>query len=292
LVRESIGHGIDNTWVEWVAAPTSPPGIVTAAPSMGGSASKRVAYTFGTSNSAALISHEAIRCYDALVDVFRNEGKDIPEEHIALLLKAMIVHGAEWGDLADMYNGVSEMESKRDRSRKLPRYVGYGKPNIDKAIECAKNRVTLIGYGDLPVDGAHVYDLPLPFVFNVRTHRRLTSTLAYFPPISSTRLKYRAAKLWFDIINDNKNLLGSRVGAEAYTVQRGSVQHEIFENNQAVAWDESGSIQVKINCRKDIKEIKMDSVPYALMVSFEMRDAIDIDVYTKVRQIVTTKVMV
>jgi hypothetical protein len=291
-VREIIRHGAGNTMVIWQDAPTREPGTASAAPATAGGAANKVMYTYGTSNSAALISHEASRCYDTLVDVFQNTGGTIPDEHTALLIKAMLVHGAEWGSLPNIFANALDLATRQDISRKLHRYLGYGKPNVERAIECTQNRVTLIGYGDLKIGEALIYDLPLPFDFSAKICRRLTTTLTYFPPAIPTRQKYRAAQLWFTIENGIKHLLDSRVDIDWQAAVRGSVQHEIYENDAAVVWDENGAIQIKVNCRGDADEKCSASIPYALMVSFEIKDAIDIDVYTKVAEKVSTRVTI
>ena len=293
-IREIIRNGINGTVVDWQNSPTREPGTTSAAPS------GKVMYTFGTSNSAALISHEASRCYDTLLEVFSLAEKDIPDDHLALLIKAMLVHGAEWGELSQKYAEVMNLYkkgttqlSRQDCSQKLPRFLGYGKPNINRAIECAKNRVTLIGYGDLKSGEAITYDLPLPFDFSsAKICRRLTATLTWFSPTVSTRQKYRAAQCWFNIENSKKNLLDARVDVDWQAAVRGTVQHEIFENENTVVWDEDGAIQIKVNCRADADEKFAGLVPYALMVSFEMKSAIDIDVYAKVAQRVSAKVSI
>ena len=290
-VKECIRQGFDGTIIEWADSPTREPGTASAAPFAAGNAASKVMYTFGTSNSAALVSHEASRCYDALVEIFGNAEKAVPDEHVALLIKAMLVHGAEWGALSDKYAKVLNLMKRQDRSSKLHRFLGFGKPNIERAIECAKNRVTLVGYGDLKNGEALTYDLPLPFNFSSsKICRRLTATLAYFPPFVPTRQKYRAAQLWYSIENGKKKLLDSRVDVDWQAAVRGSVQHEIFENNDIVVWDENDALQVKVNCRGDADDRFSGSVPYALIVSFEIKDAIDIDVYAKVAERVSTKV--
>ena len=290
-VRESIRHGTGSTIVTWQDVPTREPGTASAAPSSATGAN-RVMYTYGTSNSAALISHEASRCYDTLINVFQSENEAIPDAHMALLIKAMLVHGAEWGSLPDVFASALGLETRQDMSRKLHRYFGYGKPNVDKAIQCAKNRVTLIGYGDLKIGEALVYNLPLPFDFSTKVGRRLTATLTYFPPVIPKRQKYRATQLWFTIENGIKHLLDSRVDIDWQAAVRGSVQHEIYENDAAVVWDENDVIQIKVNCRGDADERCSDSIPYALMVSFEIKDAIDIDVYAKITEKIAPRVTI
>jgi hypothetical protein len=291
-VRENLLHGAGGTVVNWQDVPSREPGTASAAPfSIGGTVSK-VMYTYGTSNSAALISHEAGRCYDTLIDVFRNEGETVPDKHMALLIKAMLVHGSEWGALPDKFANSLGLTTRQDISRKLHRFLGHGKPSVERAIECAQNRVTLIGYGDLNIGEALVYDLPLPFDFSTRICRRMTSTLTYFPLIIPTRQKYRATQLWFTVENGIPNLLDSRVDVDWQAAVRGSVQHEIYENNAAVVWDENKAIQIKVNCRGDADEKCSDSIPYAMMVSFEIKDAIDIDVYSQVATRIAARVQV
>jgi hypothetical protein len=291
-VSEDLRNGINRTFIKWLDFPTRGPGIASAAPSLVGGSSKRVMYSFGTSNSSALISHESSRCYDTLIEVFQDANKVIPEGHIALLLKAMLIHGSEWGTLSDKYAETLGLTTRQERSNQLHRVLGYGKPDVERAVECAKNRITLIGYGDLKIGDGLQYDLPLPFDFSSKIRRRLTATLTYFPTFVATRQKYRAAQLWFIVENGINKLLDARLNIDWQAALRGSVQHEIFENDSAVVWDEEKSIQIKVNCRGDADDKLQESIPYALMVSFEIKDKIDIDVYTKVASKIATKVSI
>ena len=158
-VKENIHKGFGGTIVDWQQTPTREPGIAAAAPN------GKVSYSFGTSNSTALVTHEAARCYDALLDVFSIAEESVPFDHLALLLKAMLVHGAEWGSLTEvyadalnLYNKDGKTISHQECSRQLYRYFGYGRPDINRAIECTKNRITLIGFGELKDGEAHTYD--------------------------------------------------------------------------------------------------------------------------------------
>ena len=63
---------------------------------------------------------------------------------------------------------------------------------------------------------------------------------------------------------------------------RGTVQHEIFENDEIVVWGEENSLQLKVNCRGDADDDYEGAIPYALMVSFEIKSRVDVDVYEKV----------
>lgn len=236
---------------------------------------------------------EAIRCHEALLEIFHlAEETTVPDEHIALLIKAMLIHGAKWGEIGQKFCNTLGWNSRNQYHDRLHRFIGYGKPDIDRAIECAKNRVTLIGYGNLNIGDAHLFRLPLPFNFNTREiRRRLTATLTYFSPIVPSRQKYRAVDMWFALENGKENLLDDRVDASDKAVTRGSVQHEIFENEQIVVWDENDDICIKVNCRGYAAKKLEEKIPYAIMVSFELKSKTDIDVYTMVAEKVKSRVL-
>jgi hypothetical protein len=267
----------------WRESNTREPGTVSAAPFDLASDTAKIMYSCGTSNATALLSHEASRCYDVLVDVFNAANETIPYDNVALMIKAMLVHGAQWGDLYDVFSTALGFTNRQHSPDYLHKFLGYGVPDIERSIECTKNRITLIGYGELKHGEAHIYDLPLPFNLNrEKILRRLTATLTYFTPIVPTRQKYRVAQLWYTIEGGKKNLLDDRVEIDWNAAVRGTVQHEIFENEDIVAWGEDDSIQLKVNCRGDAAEDFEGSVPYALMVSFEIKSGVEIDVYEKV----------
>jgi hypothetical protein len=290
-VRENILSSGVGTIVDWQDLPSREPGTTSAAPR------EKVMYTFGTSNSAALISHEAGRCYDTILDIFENAAEDVPLDYMALMIKAMLVHGAEWGVLTEKYAEVLGLHNKagkishQDCSRELHRYFGYGKPDINRAIECARNRIALIGYGELKNGEALTYNLPLPFNFSSsKICRRLTATLAYFSPTIPSRQKYRAAQCWYNIETGKPKFLDARMDADWQAAVRGSLQHEIFENDEIVVWDENESIQIKVNCRGDADAEFSGVIQYALMVSFEIKSGIDVDVYTRIAEKIHPKV--
>ncbi|WP_094603404.1 hypothetical protein SPSIL_014440 [Sporomusa silvacetica DSM 10669] len=263
----------------------NPPGVLSAQPIDIASSSNKVAYNFGTSDATAMISHEAAKCYDILQGIFYNEiGESVPSEYVALLIKAMLVHGAEWGTVADTICKALNLPGRA--ADDIHKWLGYGIPNISRVEECTKSRVTLIGYGDLEKESAHLYELPLPFDFHSKKiYRCLTVTLAYFTPIKPTVQKYRAAQLWFTIEDNNKKLVPSRLNADDKAVVRGTLQHEKFCSNSAVTWGKEDSLKIRISCREDAG-IFENTIPYAIFVSFEVAEGLDIDVY----QDVTTKI--
>ena len=274
FVQEDIKNQNNLRWV----LSQQKPGTKSASPASPTDGAKTV-FSFGTSNAAALVSHEAARCYDVLMEIFNTSDKNAPMKHMALLLKAMLIHGAEWGNFHGTVPKVLGYKSRSDYSDRLHRFIGYGKPDIDKAIECTKKRITLIGYGELGSDNAHIYELPLPFNFSKeKIMRRLTITLVGFAPILPARQAYKELSLSFDV--DDEGLINGRIDANDKAVRRGTVQHEIFENDEAVVWSEDNTVKIKVNCRATISGSKTEkTMPYAIFVSFEVKSNIDIDVY-------------
>jgi hypothetical protein len=275
-IHPTIGH-----WRKGVS--NSPPGILSAKPFTVSGGGNKVGYSFGTSNSAAILSHNAMHCYDTLNEIFQNEtGQNVPPNYTALLLKAMLVHGAEWGETLDIICRALNLKNRNDFADNVHKWIGYGKPNIDKVKECTKNRITLIGFDELKHNAAHVFSLPLPFNFYTsKIFRKLTVTLAYFTPIVPTTKKYKAAQLWFTLDDTGEKLVGKRGNASYWSVARGTVQHEIFTNSATATWDEDASIEIKVNCREDAGPL-IEPIPYALFVTFEIAPQYNIDVYARV----------
>ncbi|WP_256710518.1 S8 family peptidase [Paenibacillus sp. FSL H8-0548] len=282
FIRELIG----STIMGWIPAPTRPPGCCVATPGQNNEINE-VAYSFGTSDAAAQVSHNGVKCHSVIDEIFLTQtGEHVPDKYSALLIKAMLVHGASWSNNNIIANAMKIPENR------IFRWLGNGIPDIARVMECAQNRMTLIGYGTLQKGAAHVYELPIPFNFtSERFFRKLTVTLSYFSPVIPSKQKYRSAHLWFNI--ENNNLVPQRVNTDHNVVQRGTMQHESFCGDKATTWNPTDSIKIKVNCRDDA-ETKIPEIEYALLVSFELAEEVcaklDIDVYeiisTKIRELV------
>ena len=277
---------ISGTWngqCKWLQS-NREPGCRVAAPTSDATKNGQ-AFSFGTSDATALISHEALKCYDVLYDIYQTEtGEAPPKEYVAILLKAMLTHGASWGELASR---VAEITGAKEKQ--ISRWLGYGIPNVSRVEECAKNRVTLIGTGSLKKDEGHIFSLPLPVDISSKViKRRLVVTLAYFSPVEVNKQAYRSAKLWFDVVG-NEQLASNRENTEWQAVQKGTLQHEIFEGEKALIWNDDKEIQIKVNCKEDAGKIKK-AIPYCIVVTFEVAEGQNIDVYSKVVNKVKTAI--
>ena len=265
-----------------------PPGILSAKPLTIAGNTNVVGYSFGTSNSAALLSHEAGNCFNVLDEIIKNERDvNVPLMYASLLIKAMLVHGARWNSSAKLVCGETGLSGRG--ADQVHKWMGYGIPDVSRVVECTRNRVTLIGYGELSQDSACLYNLPLPFNFSAqKMYRCLTVTLATFTPIKPSTQKYRTSQLWFSLETAEKSLGISRVDADDKAVARGTLQHERFAGDSAVVWGEDDILGIKINCRADANDFTV-TIPYAILATFEIAPEYNIDVYEKVAEKVKLK---
>lgn len=268
--------------IHWV---DSRSGCLSAAPYDRGE--NGCAFSFGTSDAAAQITHEAAKCYDVLNQVFFDEtGANIPVDSIAILLKAMLTHGASWEPIANKLASAMEISPKQ-----LCQWLGNGIPNINRVMECTKERITLIGQGALPKGKGDIFKLPLPIDFSSRLiKRRLTVTLSYLSPVVPNKQAYRGVQLWFNIDDGGKRLVPDRQNTEWQAVRKGSLQHEIFTGENPIVWDNDELI-IKVNCKEEADRIKIP-IPYALFVSFEVAEGFDVDLYAAVSEKIRQRIHV
>jgi len=268
------------------------PGQKVAFPGHQGNTSS-FAYTRGTSNATALTTRLAHELCEMLYELRETQphGEQLSDEFIPILVKALIVHGASWRNVYEKIEKILGNEYKRLRERIVPRLFGYGVIDSDRIFYCTEQRATLIGCGKLRKDQAHLYSVPLPpSLSSKKEWRRLTITLAWFSPINSDNLKYRQAALYFEP-PVNQFGLKAREEVDANAVRRGTVQHEILEGNQAVPFMNGEAIEIRVNCREDAGGLKGE-VPYALVVSFEVKEGVNIQVYEEIQNLIAPRVRI
>lgn len=261
------------------------PGIKVAAPDH---TLNKTIYEVGTSNSAALTSRNGLFCFHTLEQLLAH----IPVEnaYFPLIIKAMLAHGCNWDGISDNIDKYinSSLDARGMKSLK-GKWIGYGIPDITKSLECTPHRATIIGFDKLKEEEAHVYKLPLPPSLSSQTiNRRLTITLAWFTPVAMNNQRYRVARLWFE----SKNKIASkRINADDKAVKRGTLQHEIFEGNSAEAFIDGDTISIKVNCSKDAKSYS-EEIHYALMVSLEVAENINLPIYQEVKDRVAIPIQI
>ena len=266
-----------------------PPGQCVATPGSAGLLDQTV-HTRGTSNAAALASRGASFLYDLIDQLRQQPDTVIPEDFDVVLIKALLVHGADWADARSCYEAALKNTQNSYTFREyLGRFLGYGQADLPKVMACTEQRVTVMGFGEFDDGEGDEFVLPLPPSLSaVRDRRRLTITLAWLSPVSSTRQTYRVAHLWFNAKNE---IASQRVCADHRAVQRGTVQHEVFEGDSVVAFQDEDTIAIKVNCRADAGDISAP-IRYGLAVTLEVAEGIDIPIYQEVRDRLAIRVPV
>lgn len=265
-----------------ISPSTLPPGQKVAHPGKQGDLNSTI-YMRGTSNATALATRSASLIYEKIDELRRTQvgGELVTDELITVVIKALLVHGASWGNLFQSLQRILGDENNRLRDRIIPRLIGYGSIDLTRVLECNAQRVTLFGCNYLSRDEAHVYSIPLPPSLSSKAvWRKLTVTLAWFSPINAKSQKYRQAHLWFDPPKDELGI--NRLEADGNSVRRGTVQHEILVGEQATPFIDGDILEIKVNCRQDAGGLN-SAVPYGIALSLEVAEGLDIQIYDEVR---------
>ena len=248
------------------------PGHLIAAPGPAPGDQGAVRYSRGTSNATALVSRAAGLLYD-VVEELRDEpgGEIIDTVPRSVWLKALIAHGADWGTAGAVLNAILSNAGNSQQFREyVTRLLGYGAVDISRVRECTVLRATALSGGTLKQDESHMYRFPLPpSLSGRRGHRRLTISLAWFSPVNPRHQAWRRADLWF--ASPKNELQIDRQQADWRAVQRGTLQHEILEGENAAAFEDGTNLEVQVSCRADAGTLE-EEVPYALVTTLEVAE--------------------
>lgn len=271
------------------------PGLQVAAPGVLAGDLTHTTKSRGTSNATALLSRTGAFLAPLLRNLRLEAGTtvlaNVPD---GVLLKTLLAHGARWGKLGSALLGhFASIGSSDKRTEQVTRLLGFGRLEFDVA-ECLATRVTGIGGGTLAMNTGAEHRFPLPpSLSGWRGWRRLTVTLGWFTPVNPLSYKWRKAHLWFEAPKSKLKL--GRVGPDWKTAQRGTLQHDTFEGESAVAFLDGEDIVVRVSCREDAPGLD-GAVPYAIAVTLEVAEGIGIgigiDIYAEVRERVRQRLRV
>lgn len=276
-----------STLLKTTDAPAQP-GQLVAACHPAGTSNQHAARACGSSNAAALTTRRAAQMVERLRELQAEPGgAALADARIAVILKAMLVHGASWDGRFDLFNqvfdGPDEGMTRWHRvKRACAQFLGYGPADFDRGTVCTDQRVIVLGCGELNAEEGHVYNVPLPPALSAQTvMRRLTITLAWFTPINPRHRSYRVADLWFD--PPWTQLMVKRADLDDKAPTRGTVQHEVLEGTNAVPITDGDTMPVKVNCRAEASSKINTPVPYALLVSLETAQPLAASIYAQVK---------
>ena len=134
----------------------------------------------GVSHAAPHVSHVVLRTAGEYPTASAN------------LLRALVLQSAEPTDVP-LDEGTPAATAKLRR-----RLTGFGGPDVDRAAFSSDFRSVLVAEGAIPLDGVHIYRVPMPSsFFESGGWRRITIGLAYDPPVRVTRLDYLGSRMMF-----------------------------------------------------------------------------------------------
>ena len=296
------------------------PGLKVAAPGPGPMELNRTFYSRGTSDATALATRTVAIAYENLLGYRKEAGWDrLSDDYLAVVLKALLVHGASRGPAAALIEAAippAELAGKGGKKdwqkleRVLCRFIGCGKVDPRKAQFATDERATVLAWDELCDEQSHVYSLPLPpTLASKKLWRRLTVTLAWFSPVNPQHRNYRKAMLWASLgvvekttiekdgepktvrteTASERLLLVARAGLDEKSSQRGTIQHLVWEGEQAAVYGPDDRILLRVSCRADAGKLD-EAVPYAMAVSLEVAEGVEVPVYQEIKELVIVPV--
>jgi Subtilase family len=258
------------------------PGLLTAAPDPSGGADA-MTYSCGTSNAAALATRTANQIFDVLTDLTASVGEfPFPDaQYHPVLAKTLLVHAASWGELPDKLRDALDLTPRTAR-RDITQLLGYGPVDPTRVARAARTRVVLLGAGSITNMQRQRISLPLPPVLAATTQwRRLTITLGWLSPINPRSQIHRMARLWFHPPEDQLGV--GRTEADQNAARKGTVQHEVLEGTDAVAFAAGDVLTIDVDCRVDAGKLETP-IRYGIAVSVEMATTVQADIHAQIRQ--------
>ncbi len=154
----------------------------------------------------------------------------------AELIRSLVLASTDRLPFADSLEGSESERLEAERA-----LVGYGRPSIERATESTNHRVILVAEDRIPVDGVHIYEIPIPSSFmSAGGKRGLDVALSYSPPTRVHRLDYMANRIEFYVV---KGLLLDKV-AQVFAKVAQDADGNQDEKMSSIS--ELGSKQVKL----------------------------------------------
>jgi len=258
----------------------------------------QVVFTRGTSNATALATRGGAQIYEVLAKLQADEGEKIRDDLMAVLIKALLVHGAQHDDRAEdaLSNALKNAENSRRFKEVMARYIGYGAVNIERVLACTEQRGTVLGCGEISENKIHEYRFPLPIgLSGGEVWRRMVVTLAWFSPMNPAHRNLREAKLELQPNGnwDKMPLNVKRVDSDHNQILRGTVQHEVLEGKGRISvFQEDDHVLLHVACKKDATERLDQAIPYGLAVTIEVAEGVQIPIYQQIRAKIKPQIQV
>jgi len=182
-------------------------------------------WSIGTSYAVPLVSRVAA----AVVAKF--------PKFSAELIRSLVLVSTERLPFADSLEGTKSGTLEAERA-----LLGYGRPSIERATESTSHRVILVAEDSIPINGVHIYEIPIPSSFMSKGGKRgLDIALSYSPRARVRRLDYMASLMEFHVVK------GLSLNAVSEVFAKVAQDESADDQEGAVASiSELGSNQVKL----------------------------------------------
>jgi hypothetical protein len=252
-------------------------GLKVAAPPARSGIEGAEGYTNGTSAAAALASRTAHRIHDALEAEYGQEFLQLPNAQRAVLLKALLVHPAQWPDdtaklVRDLLGPSGRGQASRQKDN-IRRFLGYGAFDPDDAVACAADRATFWSVGSLASEQSIDISVPIPASIGGRTQpHRIAATLAWLTPVLPGRKAYRAVRMK---ILDPTDISGLGVAAhsnqpDGNQTNRGTVYTRCWSGDRAAIVTSNMALALKVQREPDMGDPVDELAPFGLAVTIAM----------------------
>lgn len=245
----------------------------------------------GTSNAAALATRMGLLIGDVLDNSPVNvDGPWYRRNTAPCVLKALIAHGASWGELGQEMTSIHIPAGHQSRRKEaVSRAIGYGAVDQSRVVDEGGHRVTLLGEDLIRKDQRHEWRIPLPDDLRSSTEfRRIVVTLAWLTPVSPHSSQYRTVGL--SLLGDSgKSHLWEgvkRVGHQPAIgfARRGTLIHAIYEGNRkAIPFGANGDFVVNVQATTKMPHMSRIDIPYALAVTIEVAASVNADIASSIR---------
>lgn len=234
-------------------------------------------YTNGTSAAAALASRSCHRIHDALEATYGEEFLRLSPLQRAVLLKALLVHPAQWPrDTADLIKatvgpwGRGQAGKQKDNIR---RFIGYGYVDAEDAVACVEDRATFFATGMVGPDRIVTIDVPVPLAIGGKAQlHSLSATVAWFSPVSPGRKSYRSCRLKVLQPNhlDALAVAGHGWQPDERQINRGTVYSRCWSGENAPVVTPNMTVPFVVQRDPDQGTTVDEPIPFGLAVTISM----------------------
>lgn len=159
-------------------------------------------------------------------------------------------------------------------------------PDIERVVDCAENRATLIGWNTIHSKETDRFTVPLPAELDgIAGFRALSVTIAWLTPVTHSHRMYRLAKFKVGPGGDKSFSIGvgnAKQQPSHNALGKGTVYHQRWEGEEAANFVDNGNLLLDVTCTPAAGELD-DAITYAVVVTLEVGQDIPVRVYERVR---------